>query len=136
MGAVSPVVMPSTDIPLPRTHGMCSSQRQSRDGATWRPITWIREQLLALSLCVLSHRSSRASIDEGGQVEETELAPCGLSTACPQAPQQPTLALLEAQTLAWGNRRKSPQAAPGAWVAPLRDGEGSLRSFPCLLCLT
>lgn len=31
---------------------------------------------------------------------ENELAPCGFSTGCLQAPQQPSLALLKAQTLA------------------------------------
>lgn len=81
---------------------MFQPETEHGTGPPGGPSPGFREQLLALSLCVLSHRSSRASIEGGDKVEETELAPCGLSTACPQAPQQPTLALLEAQTLAWG----------------------------------
>lgn len=48
-------------------------------------------QLLAVFLSGLRHRSSRAYTEEGGQEEETDLAPGGLSAA-----------LLQARTLALG----------------------------------
>lgn len=97
------------------------------------PSPGFREHLLAHFLHVLSHRSSRASIEEGGQVEETELAPGGLSAARPQTPQRPAAALLEAWTVAWalGGGVRELHLEPGGH--PLRDGEGALRSSPCLL---
>ena len=81
---------------------MCSGQGQRGDSATRRLITWIGGgQLLAVSLGDLSHRRSGASTDEGGQTEETELAPQGLSTARPQAPQQPQSRIEAARSCTW-----------------------------------
>lgn len=41
MGEVSPGVMPSTDTLRPRTHACVPARDRAKEGATWRPITWI-----------------------------------------------------------------------------------------------
>lgn len=114
---------------------MFRPETEQGTGPPGGPSPGFREHLLAHFVHVLSHRSSRAFIEDGGQVEETELAPGGLSTVRPQTPQRPAVALLEAQTLAWALGAAGAHELclePGGY--PLRDGEGVLRSLPCLLC--